>query len=121
MQALKVLTVSLGAEHGEALLVVALLLARYQEDAVPAAWQSACNPVAQLPRTRRAESKSGSVASSACARGSAKHGRRRACLQAFLHFCLQGAVQPSSNFAHTRHPTLPYPIPYPTLVSQAAS
>jgi len=66
MQALKVLTVSLGAEHGEALLVVALLLARYQEDAVPAAWQSACIPVAQLPRTRRAESKSGSVASSHC-------------------------------------------------------
>ncbi len=60
------LTVSLGAKHGEALLVVALLLARYQEDAVPAAWQSACNPVAQLPRTRRAESKSGSVASSHC-------------------------------------------------------
>jgi len=66
MQALELLTVSLGAEHGEALLVVALLLARYQEDAVPAAWQSACNPVAQLPRTRRAESKSGSVASSHC-------------------------------------------------------
>ncbi len=41
--------------------------------------------------------------SAACARGSAKHGRRRACLQAFLHFCLQGAVQPSSNFVHTRH------------------
>jgi len=41
MQALELLTVSLGAEHGEALLVVALLLARYQEDAVPAAWQSA--------------------------------------------------------------------------------
>ena len=47
-----VLTVSLGAKHGEALLVVVQLLARYQEEAVPA-WQSAFNPVANLPSTRR--------------------------------------------------------------------